>query len=63
MHAYLDAGTGSMLMAAFAGGAAGVAVLGRLYWHRILGVFSRKHRTQAVEAFDDLMGTEHSGNS
>jgi hypothetical protein len=59
MHAYLDAGTGSMLMAAFAGGAAGIAVLGRLYWHRLLGVFSKKHRAQAVETFDDLMGTDH----
>ena len=60
MVAYLDAGTGSMLMAAFAGGAAGIGVLFRLYGHRILGVFSKKHREQAVEAFDDLMGTQHS---
>ena len=44
MFAYLDAGTGSMLMAAFAGGAAGIGVLLRLYGHRILGVFSKKHR-------------------
>ena len=33
-----------MLMAAFAGGAAGIGVLVRLYWHRILGVFSKKHQ-------------------
>lgn len=60
MIAYLDAGTGSMLMAAFAGGAAGFGVLIRLYGHRILGVVSKKHREKAVEEFDDLMGTSHS---
>lgn len=56
MLSYLDAGTGSMLMAAFAGGAAGIGVLLRLYGHRILGVFSKKHRQQAEETFGDLMG-------
>jgi hypothetical protein len=56
MYAYLDAGTGSMLMAAFAGGAAGIGVLLRLYGHRILGIFSKKHRAQAEDTFGDLMG-------
>jgi cytochrome c biogenesis protein CcdA len=56
MIAYLDAGTGSMLMAAFAGGLAGIFVLVRLYWHRFLGLFSKKHRTAAEETFGDLMG-------
>jgi hypothetical protein len=56
MIAYLDAGTGSMVMAALAGGIAGVAVFLRLYWHRMLGVFSRKHRQAAEDAYGDLMG-------
>ena len=56
MIAYLDAGTGSMFMAAFAGGAAGIGVLARLYGHRILGVFSKKHRKEAEETFGELMG-------
>jgi hypothetical protein len=56
MLSYLDAGTGSMLMAAFAGGAAGMGVLFRMYGHRILGVFSKKHKAQAEESFHDLMG-------
>jgi cytochrome c biogenesis protein CcdA len=56
MIAYLDAGTGSMLMAAFAGGLAGIFVLVRLYWHRFLGLFSRKHRQAAEDTFGDLMG-------
>lgn len=63
MLSYLDAGTGSMIMAAFAGGAAGIGVLARLYGHRILGVFSKKHRDEAVGAFDDLMGTTHGSSS
>ena len=56
MFAYLDAGTGSMLMAAFAGGAAGIGVLLRLYGDRFLGIFSKKHRSQAEDTFGDLMG-------
>lgn len=62
MYAYLDAGTGSMIMAAIAGGAAGVGVLVRLYGHRLLGIFSKKHRAKAVEDFDQLMGTDHSSD-
>lgn len=55
MYAYLDAGTGSMIAAAFAGGAAGVGVLVRMYSHRILGVFSSKHRERAAEAQSELV--------
>lgn len=33
--AYLDASTGSMLLQAIVGGAAAVAVMGRLYWRRL----------------------------
>lgn len=35
-QAYLDPGTGSILLQALLGGAAGAAVVGRLYWHRLL---------------------------
>ena len=56
MVSYLDASTGSMLMAAFAGGAAGIGVLLRMYGHRILGVFSKKHKVQAEDSFGELMG-------
>jgi hypothetical protein len=58
MLSYLDAGTGSMLMAAFAGGAAGIGVLARMYGHRILGVFSKKHKAQAEDEFHELMGSK-----
>lgn len=56
MLAYMDATTGSMVMAALAGGMAGVAVLIRLYWHRFMGIFSKKHRAEAEDTFGDLMG-------
>jgi hypothetical protein len=36
MLAYLDPGSGSMLLQVLAGGAAAVAVTGRLYWRRLL---------------------------
>jgi hypothetical protein len=58
MFSYLDAGTGSMIIAAFAGGAAGIGVLLKMYGHRLLGVFSKKHRVQADEARAQLIGGE-----
>ena len=35
-HAYLDAGTGSMILQLLLGGFAGLALVGKLYWHRLL---------------------------
>jgi hypothetical protein len=34
--AYLDPGSGSMIIQAIAGGAAAVAVVGKFYWRRFL---------------------------
>ena len=36
VFAYLDPGSGSMILQAVAGGAAAVAVLGKFYWRRLL---------------------------
>jgi hypothetical protein len=36
VFAYLDPGTGSMLVQLLVGGLAAVAVTAKLYWHRIL---------------------------
>ncbi len=38
-HAYLDPGTGSMLLQLLLGGVAGVLVVGKLYWHRVKAFF------------------------
>lgn len=35
-HAYLDPGTGSMLLQVILGGIAGLLVAGKLFWNRIL---------------------------
>lgn len=56
MLAYLDVGSGSVIVAAFAGGVAGIGLLFRLYWHRVLGVFSKKHRLVAKETAESLIG-------
>ena len=37
--AYLDPGSGSMLLQLVLGGLAGLAVIAKLYWHRLLGLF------------------------
>lgn len=41
-HAYLDPGTGSMLLQLLLGGVAGLLVVGKLYWHRIMAFFGRQ---------------------
>lgn len=40
--AYLDAGSGSLIVQAMVGGAAGVAVATRLYWRRLVARFRRQ---------------------
>ena len=35
--AYLDANTGSLLVQLLLGGVAGIALVGKLYWHRLKG--------------------------
>jgi hypothetical protein len=39
-QAYLDAGTGSMLVQILAAGIAGAAVVAKLYWRRLKGFFA-----------------------
>jgi hypothetical protein len=62
MLSYLDAGTGSMIAAAIAGGAAGIGVLARMYGNRFLGVFSRSRREQAEAARAELVGQRDEGS-
>ncbi len=42
--AYLDPGTGSMLLQVLLGGFAAVGVALRLYWHRFSTIFGRKQQ-------------------
>ncbi len=41
-HAYLDPGTGSILLQGLIAAVVGALVTGRLYWSRIKDMFSRK---------------------
>ena len=41
VDAYLDPGSGSMLLQILLGGFAAVGVIGKLYWHRLTGLFRR----------------------
>ena len=43
LDAYLDPGTGSMLLQVLLGGFAAVGVAVRLYWHRLAAFFPRKN--------------------
>ena len=40
-HAYLDPGTGSMILQIVLGGVAGLMVVGKLYWAKFTSFFSR----------------------
>ena len=42
VDAYLDPGTGSMLLQILLGGFAAVGVIGKLYWHRLTSLFKGK---------------------
>ena len=38
-HAYLDPGSGSMVLQLLLGGVAAIGVVIKLFWHRILNIF------------------------
>lgn len=47
--AYLDPGTGSMMLQVILGGLAAVAVALKLYWYRILAFFGIRKKTPETE--------------
>jgi len=50
-HAYLDPGSGSMVLQLLLGGVAAVGVVIKLFWHRILNIFGiRKEETSNSES-------------
>lgn len=48
-HAYLDAGTGSMVIQALVAGVAAGLVILRAYWSRIKGFFGKKSAESTVD--------------
>ena len=58
-HAYLDPGTGSILLQVLLGGAAGVAIVGKLYWHKFLGLIGAGgHAAKDKQLSGELSGDE-----
>lgn len=49
-HAYLDPGTGSLILQGILGTVAAVAVTGRIYWHRLKRFFGLKKEEPAEES-------------
>ncbi len=49
VFAYLDPGSGSMILQILAGGVAAIAVTARLYWNRILKFLRIKKDDEVVE--------------
>ena len=47
-HAYLDPGTGSMILQVLLGGVAGIALAGKLYWHKLRSLIGLR-RVREVE--------------
>ena len=51
--AYLDPGSGSMMLQLLLGGIAGVAVILKLYWNAFAGLFRRKkHRDNSTASLE-----------
>jgi hypothetical protein len=56
-HAYLDPGTGSMALQVLLGGIAGLALVGKFYWHKLLMLVGlRKRDKDAAIAEADRHG-------
>ena len=50
-YAYLDPGTGSIILQVLLGGAAGVALVGKLYWQKFLSLFGMARPLEDSEFF------------
>jgi hypothetical protein len=54
-HAYLDPGSGSMLLQLLMGGIAGAVVVFKLYWQQFIGLFrSSKNEASGPPSSDNL---------
>ena len=61
-YAYLDPGTGSIVLQLLFGGVAGALVIFKLYWHRIKMVFKRQSTDIDLEEKVDAPGKQHNSN-
>ncbi len=61
--AYLDPGSGSMLLQLVLGGLAGLAVIAKLYWHRLLGLFGMHSQQEESDSEMDSTSLTTSDSS
>ena len=54
--AYLDPGTGSIMLQLLLGGVAGGLVVAKLYWHKLKGFFVRDTSGEDLQAKDNAPG-------
>ncbi|MFT5446332.1 MAG: hypothetical protein ACI9DC_001498 [Gammaproteobacteria bacterium] len=55
-YAYLDPGSGSILLQGLLAGIAGAVVVGRLYWQRLKVFFALEKQTHKDDSEDDQTG-------
>lgn len=61
-HAYLDPGTGSMILQVLLGGVAGVMLAGKLYWQKFLSLIGVRRKAEADwSGREGSMGRDASG--
>jgi hypothetical protein len=53
LFAYLDPGTGSLVMQAIIGGAVAVGVVLKAYWHKIAKLFGRTDKKEKKDLRDE----------
>jgi hypothetical protein len=62
-YAYLDPGTGSIILQVLLGGVAGIALAGRLYWHKLLTMIGGRKEAADGERFSEERSVEANDGS
>lgn len=60
-HAYLDAGTGSLILQVLLGGVAGLLLASRLAWHKVLTSIGLRREPAPLETTEDPSGDTRRG--
>jgi hypothetical protein len=60
-HAYLDAGTGSLILQVLLGGVAGLLLASRMAWHKVLTSIGLRREPAPLETTEDPSGDTRRG--
>lgn len=61
-HAYLDPGTGSLILQVLLGGIAGVAVAGKMYWHKFCTLLGIRQEIEQDNQVSDNRNVREDGS-